>query len=63
MRVNFRREKLVESALRSWTSARLEQAIALLADAALETRRRAELADAIANRALLSTAMRARTKS
>jgi DNA polymerase-3 subunit delta len=63
MRVNFRREKLVESALRSWTSARLEQAIALLADAALETRRRAELADAIASRALLSTAMRARPKS
>jgi DNA polymerase-3 subunit delta len=63
MRVNFRREKLVESALRSWTSRRIEQAIALFADAALETRRRTDLADAIASRALLSTAMRARTKN
>jgi DNA polymerase III subunit delta len=63
MRVNFRREKLVESALHNWTSGRIEQAIALFADAALETRRRTDLADAIASRALLSTAMRARTRN
>jgi DNA polymerase-3 subunit delta len=63
MRVNFRREKLVESALRNWTSGRIEQAITLFADAALETRRRTDLADAIASRSLLSTAMRARTKN
>jgi DNA polymerase-3 subunit delta len=63
MRVNFRREKLVESALHNWTSRRIEQAIAIFADAALETRRRTDLADAIANRALLSTVMRARTKN
>jgi DNA polymerase-3 subunit delta len=62
MRVNFRREKLVESALRGWTSARLEQVMMLMAEAALETRRRADLADAIASRSLLSTALRARTK-
>jgi DNA polymerase-3 subunit delta len=62
MRVNFRREKMVESALRSWTTPRLEQAIAQLAEAAFETRRRPELADAIANRVLLATAMRARMK-
>jgi DNA polymerase-3 subunit delta len=62
MRVNFRREKLVENALRIWTAARLEQAIAQLAEAAFETRRRTDLADAIASRALLAIAMRARTK-
>jgi DNA polymerase III subunit delta len=63
MRINFRREKLVEAALRNWTSARLEQVMAQLAEAAFETRRRTELSDAIANRALLSTATRARTKT
>jgi DNA polymerase-3 subunit delta len=63
MRINFRREKLVEAALRNWTSARLEQVMAQLAEAAFETRRRTELSDAIANRALLSTATRARTKA
>jgi len=62
MRVNFRREKLVESALRSWTSDRLAQVMTQLAEATLETRRRAELADATASRALLATATRARTK-
>lgn len=62
MRVNFRREKLVEGALRTWTSARLEQAIAQLAEAAFETRLRSDLSDAIANRALLAMAMRARIK-
>jgi hypothetical protein len=43
--VNFRREKLIESALRGWTSAHLEQAIMLMTEAALETRRRADLAE------------------
>jgi len=62
MRANFRREKLVESALRSWTSDRLAQVMTQLAEAALETRRRAELADAVVSRVLLATAMRARTK-
>ena len=62
LRVNFRRERTVESALRSWTSTRLEQVITQLAEAVLETRRRPELADAVANRTLLATAMRARTK-
>ena len=60
MRVHFRREKLVEMALRNWTSTRLERAIAHLADATFETRLRGELADAIASRALLATSMRAR---
>jgi DNA polymerase-3 subunit delta len=63
MRVNFRRDKLVETALRGWTSLRLEQAMALLAEAALETRRRTDLGDAVASRALLAIAMRSRTKN
>ena len=62
MRVHFRREKLVEAALRNWTCARLERAIAQLAEATFETRLRAELADAIAGRALLATSMRARAR-
>ncbi len=62
MRVHFRREKLVETALRNWTCARLERAIAQLAEATFETRLRAELADAIASRALLATSMRARAR-
>src|SRR5262249_5665372 len=51
MRVNFRREKSVETALRNWTSARLEQAIGQLAEAAFESRARNDLSDAIAGRA------------
>jgi DNA polymerase-3 subunit delta len=62
MRVHFRREKVVETALRNWTSARLERAIAHLAEATFETRLRADLADTIASRALLATSMRARSR-
>jgi DNA polymerase III subunit delta len=60
MRVHFRREKLVETALRNWTAARLERAIAHLAEATFETRLRADLGDSVASRALLATSMRAR---
>jgi DNA polymerase-3 subunit delta len=60
MRVHFRREKLVETALRNWTAARLERVIAHLAEATFETRLRGELADMIASRVLLATSMRAR---
>src|SRR5207253_1809732 len=37
--VHFTRRTLVEAALKSWSCARLERAMAQLADAALETRR------------------------
>jgi DNA polymerase-3 subunit delta len=60
--VHFTRRTLVEAALKAWTSARLERAMAQLADAALEARRQPALADAIAQRALMSNASAARRK-
>jgi len=60
--VHFRRKAAVETALTSWTSARLERAMAQLAEAALNTRQRPMLADAIGERALLSVAGAARRK-
>jgi DNA polymerase-3 subunit delta len=60
--VHFSREPLVEAALRTWTSPRLERAMAQLAEAALETRRRSGIADSIAQRALLALAVNARQK-
>ena len=60
--VHFRRKALVERALATWTVARLEKVMAQLAEAALETRRRPALADAIVERALLSIATAARRK-
>ena len=60
--VHFSRKAAVEAALRTWTSARLERAMAQLADAALESRRQSTLADVIAQRALLALAVAARRK-
>jgi DNA polymerase III subunit delta len=60
--IHFRRKTLVESALKSWTSARLGRAMAALAEASLETRRTPALAPAIAQRAMLSVATAARRK-
>ena len=60
--VHFRRKGQVETALAAWTAPRLERVISQLAEAALETRRRAMLAEAIAERAFLSVAMAARRK-
>ena len=54
--VHFRRDAAVKAALSAWTAARLERVMAQLAEAALEVRRRPALADAIAQRALLSIA-------
>jgi DNA polymerase III subunit delta len=58
--VHFRRKSLVEAALRQWTAARLAAAMAELADAVLSSRRTPVLADTIAERALLSVAVKAR---
>jgi DNA polymerase III subunit delta len=58
--VHFSRKPLVETALRSWTSARLARAMAQLAEAALEQRRQTAMAETIAQRALLSLAVTAR---
>jgi DNA polymerase III subunit delta len=52
----------VESALRIWTSARLQRAMAQLAEAALEARQQSAMAELIAQRALLTLAVDARRK-
>jgi DNA polymerase III subunit delta len=56
----FRRKKSVEAALNLWTARRLVAAMAELADAVLESRRNNALTDTIAERALLSIAVKAR---
>jgi DNA polymerase-3 subunit delta len=58
--IHFRREPAVKAALSAWTAARLERIMGQFADAALDVRRRAALADTIAQRALLSVAVAAR---
>jgi len=60
--VHFSRKTAVEAALKAWTSARLERAMTQLADAALEARKQASMADIIAQRTLLSLAVNARRK-
>jgi len=58
--LHFRRKGLVEAALRQWNAARLSVAMAELAEAVLTSRRTPALADTIAERALLSIAVKAR---
>jgi len=58
--LHFRRKNLVDAALRQWTAARLAVAMAELADAVLASRKTPALADAIAERALLSLSVKAR---
>ena len=60
--VHFSRKAAVEAALNTWTSARLERAMAELAEAALEARRQSAMAELIAQRALLELAIKARRK-
>jgi DNA polymerase-3 subunit delta len=60
--VHFTREKLVGEALRAWSAPRLLRAMAQLAEASLEARRNALLAEAIAQRTLLALAVSARRK-
>lgn len=60
--VHFRRKPMVDAALAAWTASRLERAMAQLAEAALETRRRPALADPVAQRVLLLIAVAARRK-
>ena len=60
--VHFSRKQAVEAALKNWTSPRLERAMTQLADALLETRRQPGMADAIAQRTLLSLAVNARRR-
>jgi DNA polymerase-3 subunit delta len=60
--VHFTRKKDVEAALRAWTPGRLLRAMAQLAEASLEARRNADLAETIAQRTLLSIAVSARRR-
>jgi DNA polymerase-3 subunit delta len=60
--LHFTRRRAVEAALRSWTAARLERAMAQLAEAALDARKQSSLAESIAQRALISIAGAARRK-
>ena len=60
--VHFTRERQISEALRVWSSPRLLRAMEQLADASLEMRRNAPLAEAIAQRTLLSLAANARKK-
>jgi len=66
MRVHFSRKAAVEAALRAWSTPRLSRAMSQLAEAALDARRqhaRADVSEPIAQRALLSLAVQARTKT
>jgi DNA polymerase-3 subunit delta len=60
--VHFSREKLVRSALESWSAMRLERMLGQLGDTALEVRKSSKLAYPIVQRALLSIANAARRK-
>jgi DNA polymerase-3 subunit delta len=60
--IHFSRERAVGEALRAWSPARLLRAMEQLAEASLEMRRNAPLAEAIAQRTLLSIAVIARKK-
>jgi DNA polymerase-3 subunit delta len=61
--VHFRRKAVIETALRTWTSERLQRVMAQLADAVFETRKQPALAEAIAHRALTAIAVNARQKN
>lgn len=66
MRMHFSRKPLIEAVLRTWSAARLARAMSQLAEVALEARRqraRADVSEPIAQRALLSLAVQARTKA
>ncbi len=58
--LHFRRKDLVGVALKAWSAARLATAMAELADAVLDSRRKPALADTIAERALLAIAANGR---
>ena len=61
--VHFSARTQVGEALRAWSPARLVRAMEQLAEASLEMRRNAPLAEAIAQRTLLSLAVNARKKA
>jgi DNA polymerase-3 subunit delta len=66
-KAQFRRVPAVEAALKNWTAARLEQAMAQLAEAGLQSRQltgaAAALSDPVVSRVLLGIAIAARRKT
>jgi len=66
-KAQFRRKPAIEAALKAWTAARLERAMAQLAEASLDARRligpAAALADPAINRTLLAVAQAARRRA
>lgn len=50
--IHFRRKPLIEAAVKAWTSERLAKAMSMLAEASLDARRQAGLAETIAQRAM-----------
>jgi len=60
--LHFSREKLVRTALESWSAKRLERMLGQLGETTLEVRKSAKLAYPIVQRALLSIAVAARRK-
>jgi DNA polymerase-3 subunit delta len=60
--VHFSRTDAVGAALRSWTPARLVRTMQQLAEASLDARRNAALAETIAERTLLSISVNARRR-
>ena len=66
-KAQFRRVPAVQAALKNWTAARLEQAMAQLAEAGLQSRQltgsAAALTDPVVSRALLGIAQAARRKA
>ena len=60
--IHFSRERAVGDALRAWTPSRLLRAMQQLAEALLEMRRNASLAETVAQRTLLSIAVNARKR-
>jgi DNA polymerase-3 subunit delta len=61
--VHFSRERQVGEALRAWSAPRLLRVMEQLAEASLEMRRNAPIAESIAQRTLLSLAVNARKKA
>ncbi len=60
--IHFRRKSAIEAALRAWSTPKLLDAMSSLSDALLETRRQPHLADAVAQRAMMTLAAAARKR-
>jgi DNA polymerase-3 subunit delta len=60
--IHFRRKPEIDKALRAWTTQRLLDAMSSLSEALLETRRQPHLAEAVAQRAMMSLATAARKR-